>query len=759
MLIYTLAFVLGDLLYQISPEANIWVIELTLVTMSFCFFWLFDYKKIIAVNVLFLSGYYLTCFSQWDYFHIHEKMEISQNPVLIQGVISSLIVRDEFGQHFLFKLTKLDSKNSLFGHPTYLRLTNSSLSDHLHVGEEWVFMTRLRAPKGLKNSYGFDFEKWLSSEQIKGLGYVKQNDANKLIARHYMGFVFNILRERIQQQALNKCENKKTVERMLPLMIGERSYLSSDDWLVLRKTGANHLMAIAGLHLGIVAFLVSKIGFAFIRRPFFMLTNIEMVSLISLFVTWLYSALAGSSLPTTRAILMVLISYLLSLRRQRLNRWLLWSLVLFLTLLVNPSFLLSDSFYLSFCTIAIVIYGMAGRLDIQTVWWKWFRIQWVIWLGLFPVSLYFYQDASLVSFLANSIAVPLLGFFVLPLCLMSIFLLIFFPWLAGLPLYIAGKSVNMLWMMLTFFSHFNRINLPVFINTPIELTIVMAGITLLLIPAGAFGRWFGILWLLPIFFPATGHIKYGECVIDVLDVGQGLSVVVRTSGHVLLYDAGPKLGSKMDAGENVILPFIKSKQIQNIDKLIVSHGDNDHIGGSAAIIKHVNVSQILTSVPASINAKKAAYCLQGQSWWWDGVYFEMLYPVASVLGRVNDSSCVLRVKAGNQSLLLPGDIEKFAEKQLLQMVPEKLKSDVMIAPHHGSKTSSLPQFIAAVQPQYVVYSTGYRNRYHFPHPSVQAKYLAINARQFNTAETGAIEMKIGVSHRDIPVQLQRQVNN
>jgi len=218
-------------------------------------------------------------------------------------------------------------------------------------------------------------------------------------------------------------------------------------------------------------------------------------------------------------------------------------------------------------------------------------------------------------------------------------------------------------------------------------------------------------------------------------------VVVETQHHTLVYDAGPKLSEQTDAGENVVLPFLRARQIKKIDRLVISHGDNDHIGGAGALLRALPVTSVLTSVPEKIPQTHAAYCLAGYRWQWEGVHFEFFYPSMASLGSGNDSSCVLRIDNGQHSVLLPGDIERVAENILLQTYPDRLQSEVLIAPHHGSKTSDVSAFIQAVHPQYVLYATGYQNRYHFPHREVVLAYSAMKAIQMDTAEAGAITFK------------------
>jgi competence protein ComEC len=215
---------------------------------------------------------------------------------------------------------------------------------------------------------------------------------------------------------------------------------------------------------------------------------------------------------------------------------------------------------------------------------------------------------------------------------------------------------------------------------------------------------------------------------------------VQTQNHTLVFDAGPRLSASFDMGDSVVVPFLHAINTKKVDMLVVSHGDNDHIGGANAILSQLSVLSIKTSVPKLL--PHADLCLQGEAWNWDGVKFQFLYPGRDDLDLDNDSSCVLRVSTGSHHILLTGDIEKYAEKELLAHSKNNLVADIIIAPHHGSKTSALKTFVSAVNPQYVLFSTGFRNRYHFPHPSVLREYQKIGATTFNTPNTGAIQFSM-----------------
>jgi competence protein ComEC len=230
--------------------------------------------------------------------------------------------------------------------------------------------------------------------------------------------------------------------------------------------------------------------------------------------------------------------------------------------------------------------------------------------------------------------------------------------------------------------------------------------------------------------------------LTLLDVGQGLAAVVRTLDRVLVFDTGARFGPDFDAGEAVLVPYLRHFGIRAVDMLVLSHGDNDHIGGAATLASALPVERVLTSVVDKITWTPAEPCTAGSSWTWNGVAFTFLHPGAASGFRGNDASCVLQVDNGNGRVLLTGDIQARAEAALVRDLAGQLSAHVIVAPHHGSKTSSTPAFVAAVHPDYVLFPSGYRNRWGFPHPEVVERYRALGTRRYNSADHGAITYEI-----------------
>jgi competence protein ComEC len=275
------------------------------------------------------------------------------------------------------------------------------------------------------------------------------------------------------------------------------------------------------------------------------------------------------------------------------------------------------------------------------------------------------------------------------------------------------------------------------------LCFAIPGVLIMLAPAGMPARWLSLVMFLPLAFTESERLESDDFRMTLLDAGQGLSAVVQTSRHVLVFDTGAKFSEQSDMGQSVLLPFLRQQGVEKIDSLIISHGDNDHIGGADSLLAGIEAEQVLTSVPQQLSGHSPVACAAGQSWHWDGVTFMMLSPRSSGFVSENDNSCVLRIQSDKGSVLLTGDIEAAAESWLVETYGEQLKTDVLIAAHHGSKTSSTSTFVQTVQPDYVLIPAGYRNQFGFPHQSVLKRYQDIKAKWLNVADQGAIFVEAG----------------
>jgi competence protein ComEC len=689
--------------------------------------------------MLILGCFWVTFFAQsilsWEL-----SKDLEGKTVTITGVVSSLPHTDKRQVRFEFNL---ESLNGLPQKKTKVLLSWYGYVDRaIGVGEKWQFDVRLKRPHGLANPGGFDYEKWLLQNKIRATGYIVTKGNNQYLGDIFWRYSIDKFRSVLAQKIHTALINEKVTGMVVALVMGLQKGITSSQWDVMRATGTSHLMAISGMHIGFVAgFVYFLVSFIWRRIPKLALTIpcMQAAALAGFIAAVCYAALAGFSLPTQRAVIMLFAFLLGLLFRRTLGVWNAFLLALLMVLLWDPLSTFSLSFWLSFGAVFAIIFGISGRVAAKGLWWKYGRVQWVVTLMLMPLCLLLFQQASLVSFFANIVSVPLVGFLVLPLCLLGALSLLIYAPLGQWLLFLAAKIIDVIWVGLGCLSEWQfsvwQQNIP---NTVVLIFLVI-GILLLLMPKGMPSRSLGLLCFFPLFFYQPSEPKYSELSLVLLDVGQGLSIFVQTQNHALLFDTGPRFGSD-DAGQRVILPFLKTKAVTHMDKLIISHGDSDHSGGANSVLDAVSVGSIFSSVPGKFD--HADLCERGEVWHWDGVEFEFLYPPKNRLGRNNDSSCVLKISVGEYSVLLTGDIEKSAERYLLEHSYAALKSNIIIAPHHGSKTSSTPEFIQAVQPEYVLYPAGYRNRFRFPHAHVVERYNMIGAFPYITGKDGAIILKI-----------------
>ncbi len=739
MIIFILAFLCGDVCIQCLPQLP----NITVCFMIASFF-------LVAFFVCHRHRWRSMCIGMcagllWTTWCAQLQMARSYLPIdvahsqRVRGIIATLPVTDQWGTRFVL-VTKAQQA---------IAVQWRDPSCHLRVGDEWQLTMRLRHIHGTQNPGGFDQEAWSLQHGIHARARVDRQGQQRYLRHHAHAFWLQQWRQHLDERLTPQLPHTETAPWLRALILGEKQGISANAWDVLRNTGTNHLMAIAGLHIAMLTSLIYFVAAWCWRRCAWCCLHLpaqRFAAAAALSGAFAYGALAGFALPTQRACIMCAVVMISSLLRQPFLRWHAWALALGCVLWINPLCVLSDSFWLSFGTIALIIYGVSARLRPQGWWWHWGRAQWVIAIGILPLSVTFFQETSLINFLANCIAIPWLEFGILPWCLLSIVCLPIVPSCARLLLQFADLSLHYLWQCLTWLAAWPHVTYHFAISHLWVLLALLGGVVLLLLPRGVGGRYLGVCWLLPLWFTPIAVPQQGEVWLSVLDVGQGLSVVVQTAQHTLLYDAGPKYADSFDAGARIVLPFLNQQGIKRLDVLVVSHGDNDHSGGVAAVMKQLSPNTFYTSVPArfaQLHHGIVQYCLAPNHWDWEGVHFEFLYPEKTHMHLGNDSSCVLRIVVGDTVILLTGDIERKAERFLLNYSREALAATLLVAPHHGSKTSADLAFVAATHPRYVVYATGYRNRYHFPHHDVVMRYSRIGATQFNTSETGMLQFKLG----------------
>lgn len=623
----------------------------------------------------------------------------------------------------------------------------------LQPGQRWRWLLRLRPPHGFVNPGGFDYEAWLLQSGISATGYLRSHRDNLMLQSDSGRFAVERWRYRLASLLDDRDLQLQRSDLLKALTLGDGSGIADADWQLFAATGTTHLLVISGSHVALICLLLYAGSYWLASRSAWLLLRLPAIwpaTLVALTGSWLYTGLAGFSLPAQRAWLMAAVLLLAQLWRRHLQRWHGIVLALFVVLLRDPLAVLNTGFWLSFVAVAVLLSAIAAEPQQQPVWrhithwlWQLWVLQWRLSIALLPIVLVYFQQTSLLAPFINLPLVPLLGFVVVPLALGGALLLLLWPTMALILLRLAD------WLLMQCMSLLQWSNGLLPRSLLVLPSLQAAGFALLVLLTIAFmlarqrrqrllaaAAMPFVCWWLAVGAPAAGELQ-----LRVLDVGQGLAVVVSTADHHLVYDTGPLFSDRFDAGDDVVLPTLRKLNVPALDRVIVSHADQDHAGGLAALMP-VYPDALYSSSATQLFDDNVAHepCHAGQAWQWDGVGFRVLHPDASDYDD-NNGSCVLLVEAVGRRVLLTGDIERPVEAALLRRYPE-LRADVIIAPHHGSASSSTGIFVRQVQPAAVIFSTGFQNRFGHPAPAVVARYQAAGAQSYNTAEGGAIGVRV-----------------
>ena len=740
----TIAFLLGVLALQqfkTLPDSS-WL-ALLVISFPLALF----IKSPFNILGWFISGFLWSLLFALSIFSSGLVPELEGKNLIIEGQIVSLPVIDKRYTRFEMDVQRMSHQDVDIASPGRIRLSWYTKKSPIVVvpGESWRFMVRLKRPAGLMNPGGFDYEAWLLQHHIRATGYIRTSSDNQKIKEAH-GYSLQRGRYWIKERLKQTIGTHQSLGLFLALVIGDKSEITAQQWHSLQFTGTSHLMAISGLHIGLfagLAFFMGQYLWRWSGRGMLLIAAPRVGALSAVIAAVSYAALAGFSVPTQRALIMVVVTMLALFRTQPVKASRVLSLALLLVLLFDPLSVLSVSFWLSFAAVAIIFYCSSGRLVSLPKWQQGMHLQLWISLGMFPLVLFWFQQVSISAPLVNFIVVPLVGLILVPLALLATMLIVSWP-TAGLLL--VQLPLWLLQVFDSFISSMNHLNWLQWSGSSDLVGIVLAsiGLLVLLAPKGFPGKYLGWMLILPVILGPKNSLSPHTAQFSLLDVGQGLSAVVQTQNHSLVFDTGAKMSARFDMGKSVVVPFLRHQGIRKLDRIIVSHKDNDHRGGFQSIVEYYPVDYVTTSVPdlEAFNSKTKP-CYQGEQWHWDGVHFEILHPGIEHQFKGNNASCVLKITAGNNSVLLTGDIEKPAEQWLLSTSKNKLKADVLVAAHHGSKTSSLEQFIDAVSPQYVLFPVGYRNRYRFPAKAVQQRFTTRGIIQYQTDSSGAIRFMLG----------------
>jgi len=645
-------------------------------------------------------------------------------------------------QRFLFEVESAEGDAQVLVGER-LRLSWYGAAPELLPGQRWPLELRLRRPRGVLNPGGHDFERRALERRLAATGYVRRalTDAPLQPEGGLHGWRWQ------QSKALASAIDSSGVRFVQALALGDTRGLGERDWEVLRATGLTHLLAISGYHVGVVAGFAALLAGLFYRLwPWLglRLPRPQGAALLALLAASGYAAAAGFSLPTLRALLMVAAALSARLLRRAGSPAQSLALAMIVLLLADPLAILAPGFWLSFLGVAWLLWCLPRGTN-APAWRVLLTAQTVAAIGLLPLTVWFFGQASLIGPVANLVGIPLISLVVVPLSLLS---------LAGLALSLPGAALPgalAAWVMDRCWPWLDRAAsldgalawLPEPSLTALLLAIV--GGFWLLLPRAVPGKALALLLFLPLLWPARERLAEGEAELWLFDVGQGMALMVRTADHVLLYDAGPTYAGGLDMGEAAVVPALRALGVRYLDALVISHGDSDHAGGAGAVMRAFPPTHRFA--PLGWQDEVYDACEAGGAWTWNGVRFAFLHPTPHFPYLGNDSSCVLRIDAAQDSLLLTGDIAEVVELRLIREVGEGLDVDWLLVPHHGSRSSSSQAFIEATSPRQALVAAGFGSRFGHPHPEVLARYEQAGIGVVNTALGGALRLRLDGSER------------
>jgi competence protein ComEC len=655
--------------------------------------------------------------------------------IVLQGRVASLPAILQQDVRF-----ELDVEESDVQLPRKVLLTWYRAPEVPAVGERWQLLVRLKRRNGFSNPGGFDYEAHLFAHGIGATGYIKADDRTRLLSGA-KGYLVTRARAWIAQRMEAALTNTRMLGVLQGLAIGDTRRMTKEQWDVFAASGTTHLMAISGLHITMVAAIAAWLGGSIVRirraqaRGW---TALHGQVVFGTLGAASYSLLAGLSIPTQRTLLMLALYFAARWLRRELPIAQALGLAVCAVLLVDPFAPLSVGAWLSFGAVVAIVVAMSGRLERDSAVIGFARVQLAVTLGLLPLLITAFGSVSLISPLANALAVPLFTIVIVPCVLLGALGSAIAAPIGTLPLEFASWLLEGVWQPLQWLSdqpialwHFPTPSLP-------AMLAMLLGAMLLILPGVAPSRVLGAVLCSVPLFSAPRMPELGSFELTVLDVGQGLSTVIRTHSHTAVFDAGPAFQSGRDAAEFAVLPYLHAQGARRIDALIISHSDMDHRGGMDSIVESMRIGRLLVGPSLSPLPAGAMTCVRGETWTWDEVRFEILHPSVDFEGGDNDTSCVLRISAAGGSVLLTGDIEAHAEQWLLRN--PIARPDIVVAPHHGSRTSSTEPFVRALSPELAIFSVGYRNRWGLPKPDVVQRWRDVGSGVLSTARSGAIEI-------------------
>ena len=626
-----------------------------------------------------------------------------------------------------------------------------------NAAERLELEVRLRRPRGSANPGGSDYEARLLREGVGATGYVRAATRSGRELRDVMRAPVLVARDEIALATRAALGERPATGIVAGLSVGLQDALSTEQWRQLARTGTSHLMAISGMHIGMFAVIAAWVAARLQKwrqRRGARGTARDAAVVAGSCAALAYGALAGWSVPTQRTAIMIAIVAFALRARRRIGAGDALALGAIAVLALEPLAPLAVGFWLSFGAVAAILLVTGGQLTQAGVLRGYAQAQWAVTAGLVPVLAASFGAVSIVSVVVNLLAIPLYTLVVVPLVLIGTALLMAWP-AAGEPvLSVTAWLIEVTWPLIAVPAQWSWATWGIAGLEPWAWIALCVGAAAALAPLPASGRAAGFVLVVAACAcrpmpPDAGAVRF-----TMLDVGQGLSAVVETRHHVLVYDAGPAFRSGSDAGAMTVEPFLRHRGLRQVDVLVASHDDLDHAGGAASVAGLVPVRRLVASGQALDGVGAVESCRRGERWEWDGVTFEWLHPGPRRFEKDNDNSCVLRVQAGHHTVLLTGDIERLAEAEIVEH-GRLAHAEIVLVPHHGSRMSSTASFVTATRPRWALVPSGHRNRWGFPKPDVVERWQSAGAKVLVGSATGAIEFELHPQRPIAPPRLWR----
>ena len=651
--------------------------------------------------------------------------------------------------------------------PRTLELTWYEAPVRVLAAERLELEVKLRRPRGFANPGGRDNEARMLRDGVGAGGYVRFGRRLGRDERAWLRHGVLIARAGVDARVRAALGARPAAGIVAGLAVGLQDAVSREQWLTLTRSGTAHLMAISGLHIGMVAAIGAWLGARLQRaRQRRGATGAQRDAAVvgGVAAALGYSLLAGWTVPTQRTLVMIGLAALALVLRRRVGIADGLAACALAVLAADPLAPLAPGFWLSFGAVAVILVGTTGHA-VRPGWLRgYLRVQAVVTVGLVPVLVGTFGAVSLVAAFVNLYAIPLYTGVIVPAVLVACAVAAVSLPAGTVLLEWTGALIEWTWPLIEGPAQWPLATWSVAALGPAAWVALGVGVTAVLLPLPRAARVAGAALVLGACLQRPPGPAPGRAWATVLDVGQGLAVVVETHRHVLVYDTGPSFRSGSDTGQIVVAPFLRHRGLRGVDTLVVSHDDDDHAGGARSLLGLLPVRTLAAGPGVDTDALAAGRpalarrrCVRGEHWRWDGVEFEWLHPGRAPYARDNDGSCVLRVRASGHTLLLAGDVEARAEAELLAARAEALHAlTVVIAPHHGSRTSSTAAFVETTRPAWVVYAVGHRNRWNFPVPEVVARYEDVGARALRTSTSGAIRFEFAPGPLAPPAQWRRE---